>query len=108
MHVYIGVKGQRQYSPSPSKGPSQTSAEALTWALRGIVLAGPTLPVAPRAGPASLRGGGPDTLPAPMGLPQARVTGRPQSPRAPGSIHCAKKTESPVLGGLGGAQPTEI
>lgn len=101
MHM-CGGWGQRSASPQPQKRPSQPSAEGLTCALCGIVLAGATLPVAPGAGPAPLGGGGPATCPSPVGLPQARVTGRPRSPWAPGAVRCARKTESCALGGPGG------
>lgn len=58
--------------------------------------------MAPKTRCASIRGRRVAAHPAPIGLPQACITGRPWPPRAPGPIHCTKETESSVLEDPGG------
>lgn len=76
--------------------------KAFTCTQGGAVPTRATLLMAPKTRHASVRGGRMAAHPAPIGLPQACVTGRPWPPRAPGSIHCTKETELSILEDPGG------
>lgn len=74
----------------------------------GAVPTRATLLMPPKTRHASVRRGRMAAHTAPIGLSQACITGRPWPPRAPGSIHCTKETESSVLEDPGGHQGQNI